>query len=165
MNIKKIAYRIICLSILIGVLAACSKSTEKKKTQDESAIKEKFKQGFEYTWYPDGSCKSSSDQVCISLEDYKYLCLNSDGASKWANTLATASWYDHVASHLYENGGFQDNTITWRESAQTKCRLGVVVAGIYQGSSWRKMIDAGVSKFIVNSDNKIIVTNANPISY
>jgi hypothetical protein len=126
---------------------------------------EKFKANVEYVWYHDGSCKETDSRSCITPEDYQYLCQNYKGITKHAGSVATSSWNDKIAGHLYENGGSVDANVTWEGNRNNyQCRLLITVGGMYQGSIHKRNINAGISVFIINKNNEILVHFASPIS-
>lgn len=117
----------------------------------------------EYIWFADQSCNPrSSKQVCISKQDYKALCLASDGVSKQgAGTLAitnTRAW------HLLENAQTNELSVKWQEGEKYGCRMTLEVSGIYKGSSARDRLEGGITSFIVNQNGKLLAHHASELN-
>lgn len=114
--------------------------------------------GKEYTY--SGGCTTEGNQVCLVPADYEYLCKLAKSMTQLAASRLTS--LDNVASHLVTNGATDSIEVSWQGSSSSKykCRATITVSGIYKGSSSRVTSYGGVSEFIVNNSNKVLVHNA-----
>ena len=158
------------IAILVFVSTKTNTTTNKNSANPpppaqstSDSIKSRLQQGVEYTWYNDSSCKPSNSTVCLSFEDYQSLCTSNEGLTK--NATDILGIFVKGYSQLLKGGVIEDMRAYWSPSHTYKCRATVTVSGIYQGNSARVTADGGVSTFILNSDNKLLVHSATTMSY
>ena len=122
----------------------------------------KYKEGTEYTYYPQDenrSCTPSEKKICMDFSEYKEICSVTEGITKYAIRLR-ATIASNKEKTLLEGGSFDNIRVLWAESNSGKQRCyGVVTAsGIVDGNSAREDIQGVAMTFIKSEDGKILVS-------
>lgn len=124
-----------------------------------SPASEKYKEGIEYTYYSDGSCKPSDKKVCLSFDDYKQICSVAKGVTEFAIKMrgVNASSDEKI---LLEGGSYENIQVLWAKSGGGKeqCYAVITASGLINGNSARKQIEGVASTFIKNSSGKVLVS-------
>lgn len=157
MKIQKITLVVLAIFSLI----ACQKSQTEGGKNAESTTN-KFQAGIKYTYYPsedNASCKNSSNNVCLTYEEYKEICSISKGVTNFSiQTRAVLA--SHKEKVLLEGGSISNIAVTWSKSMSGKeqCYAIVFASGIVDGSSAKEAIQGVAQQFIKNDEGQILVS-------
>ena len=154
----------IFMLITTVLLCSCSKTetSTSKSVQLTTPLAEKYKEDMDYTYYPadnNQSCILSEKKVCLTFNEYKEICLQAKGITKFAlkmrSTLAS-----HTEQILLEGGSLDDIQVIWGKSNNGKdqCYGVVTVSGIVDGNSAREEVQGVAQTFIKNSKGQILIS-------
>jgi hypothetical protein len=122
--------------------------------QPSASTAKNFIKGIDYKW-SEGKCINNEGSQCLTLNEFKYMCENQDGALKFA----MRAWFiaNSTAYKLYENGELTAFQVTWDDRNNKKCTVQAELQGIVNGSSKRIVVNGFVSSFVVNRDGQIAI--------
>ena len=164
----------IALSIVFILYLGLSKDKDAseikdtKKSYSSSDIRGTLKQGVEYTYWPGGNAAgtavSTEKEIYLSLQDYEKLCKANEGFTKLG--AASLTTLDPKARSLFFEGNTDELASNWTSNTSYtyRCRATLTVSGMYNGSSARVHINGGITGFILNNENKILVRAADSMS-
>ena len=123
--------------------------------------KQTLKRGITYKWYHDGSCTQSDTELCVSKQNYEFLCREarkSEAITRSAIGLA-GSYSDRIWSFLANNGRLRAIEISSGDRGNYSCHVTIEMVGIYEGSQYIKRQSASVTSFVINNDNEVMITS------
>lgn len=169
-GLKLALYIGLALLIVIALIVVMKKNSGNINTSQStnsysaaSSVKSRLEQGIEYTWYSDGSCSSRDGTVCLSFQDYKELCDASQGLTK--NASGVLGMFQPGYRDLVEGGDISNIRTYWATNYKHPCRVTITVSGIYRGTSKRITADGGVTTFILNRQNELLVHHASDMNF
>ena len=162
-SFKKIGLILILIST-VG-LSGCDKASKPSLIN-----KSQLKKGINYIWFPGQECNPAEEMTyiglpsqCLTREDYEKFCKSSVDLTKGAIIIMAA--YDHRSMVLAQGGEITDTSVTWNENYKDyPCRASFSAEGLINGTSSKTKVDGGARTFIINKDNELLVSAANPQS-
>jgi len=147
-----------CIIFLVACDGGSNSGGQNKAFNSQPKISVPLQAGTEYKWFNDSSCTDRENEICVSNEDYKALCLSASGVSKMASRMLTN--FNRRANYLLDNGDIDELSVHWKDGYKYGCRVIMQVSGMVQGSSARENLEGGVTGFIFNQDRKILAHTA-----
>jgi hypothetical protein len=123
------------------------------------------------TYAHDHVCLETEDKKCVPSSQWKAMCDQLTGVTKYAGQIVFAPWAgDPAASYLYDNGGFAGATFKWADFKHAngengRCVATLSISGTYQGSQVERSKDGAVDLIVVTGDGDIIASSINTYGY
>ena len=137
------------------LVESSSKNTSNKNSEKTNSYLTDKK----YTFYEDGSCKPSSEVICLSKDEYKNICSVASGVTSYAIQLrATLAPNDEKT--LLTGGKIENIMVMWGKtySGNEICGAVITASGLVDGNSKRLDIQGMAKVFIKNSEGEILVS-------
>jgi hypothetical protein len=109
------------------------------------------RKGIQYTYYRDGSCKSTEKVECISKEAYFELCKRTKGITNFVG-LAFGN-YNSRFNTLYRGGDVEE--IEYGIDGDS-CKVTITAGGLIGGTSSRIAVTGRALQFVLN-DNGVMI--------
>jgi hypothetical protein len=114
-----------------------------------------MKRGVEYNYFTDKNHQDTEKEIYITKEDYKYLCENTRGITKFMSRTPGNGNSDY--GYLIENGDFDGWKVTYDSAYDKKeCRIEMTASGFIKGNSRRVTVRGYVSTFITSEEGLIL---------
>lgn len=136
--------------IISALILGCGKS-------QDPFVKE-MQAGVRYTYYSDGSCRPSSNQVCLTRELYKKICDSALGVTNGAISARGATGSQEEQT-LLQGGKIENIKVLWSKGliGEDRCFAVVTASGIVNGNSKRVDASGTVVSFIKNPKGEVLV--------
>lgn len=109
-----------------------------------------------YKYYADGSCRSSSDERCMNVNQYKQMCAWAQGFTRSVRSSAAVMYSGNYAEFLRTGGSMVDVSYRWSDAGQ-QCRVSFAVTGLFNGTNHRKEFSGYASNFIVSGGREVLI--------
>lgn len=111
--------------------------------------------GIEYYYYDDNSGKDTDTKKRLTSDEYKFLCENTKGVTKYMSRTPGLGNSDY--GYLIENGDFDGWEVTYNSAYDKKeCRIKMTASGFMRGNSRRVTVNGYVLVFVVNENGQIL---------
>jgi hypothetical protein len=116
-------------------------------------VSDDYEVGTQYKHFTDGSCRSSTREVCVTAEQAKYLCGKLAGTTK--GSLDTGLNWAMVGERAATV--FANNTPSWEaEWEGNKCAIRLSASGMYEGTSAQVQYTGKVVTFIISEEREAL---------
>ena len=109
-----------------------------------------------YKYYHDGSCRSSSEERCMNVNQYRQICGWAKGLTRNIRPMAAVMYSGNYASFLRDGGSMVDISYRWSDASQ-QCRVSFAITGLFNGTNHRKEFSGYASNFIINSSKEVLI--------
>jgi hypothetical protein len=117
-----------------------------------------WSKNLDYFYFEDGSCTPRSGMVCMSPRQFERACKESVGVSSGSiSTKAVNSYGDEKV--LLQGGRMVNEDISYGRNRQGQmvCTVRITMEGIVRGNSSRVEISGNASKFVTDSNGRLLV--------
>jgi hypothetical protein len=109
-----------------------------------------------YKYYSDGSCRTSSDERCMNVNQYKQMCGWAQGLTRNVRPMAAVMFSGNYSEFLRSGGSMVETSYRWSDAAQ-QCRVSFAITGIFNGTNHRKEFSGYASNFIVTGNKEVLI--------
>lgn len=111
-----------------------------------------------YKYYDDNSCRTSSTERCLNINQYKQICGWAQGLTRNVRPMATFGYNGKYAEFLSNGGSMVDLSYRWSDSSK-QCRVSFAITGLFNGTNHRKEFSGYASNFVVSDGKQALIHN------
>lgn len=109
-----------------------------------------------YKYYTDGSCRTSSDERCLNVNQYKQMCGWAQGLTRNVRPMAAVMYSGNYSEFLRSGGSMVDLNYRWSDAGQ-QCRVSYAITGLFNGTNHRKEFSGYASNFVVSGSKEVLI--------